>query len=178
VLLGSSSLDDLLNNMDAADRRIFAAVARTGSMSKAALELNTVQSNVTNRVKALEAEIGDAACVVLEPIQAEGGVILPPAGYLREAAALCAKHGALFIADEVQSGFGRTGALFACERYGIEPDLIVLGKSLEGGLPLAGVVGRAELLDATEPGGLGGTFGGNPVACAAALAVLDSGMFI
>jgi 4-aminobutyrate aminotransferase/(S)-3-amino-2-methylpropionate transaminase len=86
---------------------------------------------------------------------------------------LCKKHGILFIADEVQSGFGRTGALFASERYGIEPDLIVTAKSMGGGLPLAAVTGRAEIMDAPGPGGLGGTFAGNPLSCAAALAVLD-----
>jgi 4-aminobutyrate aminotransferase/(S)-3-amino-2-methylpropionate transaminase len=86
---------------------------------------------------------------------------------------LCQKHGILFIADEVQSGFGRTGALFASERYGIEPDIIVTAKSMGGGLPLAAVTGRAEIMDAPGPGGLGGTFAGNPLSCAAALAVLD-----
>jgi 4-aminobutyrate aminotransferase / (S)-3-amino-2-methylpropionate transaminase / 5-aminovalerate transaminase len=86
---------------------------------------------------------------------------------------LCHKYGILFIADEVQSGFGRTGTLFASQRYGIEPDLIVTAKSMGGGLPLAGVTGRAEIMDAPGPGGLGGTFAGNPLSCAAALAVLD-----
>jgi len=86
---------------------------------------------------------------------------------------ICHKHGVLFIADEVQSGFGRTGALFASERYGIEPDIIVTAKSIGGGLPLAAITGRAEIMDAPGPGGLGGTFAGNPVACEAALAVLD-----
>ena len=86
---------------------------------------------------------------------------------------ICHKHGVLFIADEVQTGFGRTGALFACEYYGIEPDLLVTAKSLGGGLPLAAVTGRAEIMDAPGPGGLGGTFAGNPLSCAAALAVLD-----
>jgi 4-aminobutyrate aminotransferase-like enzyme len=86
---------------------------------------------------------------------------------------LCAGHGILYVDDEVQSGVGRTGPVWAIERYGVEPDLLVSGKSLGGGLPLAGVTGRAELMDAVAPGGLGGTFGGNPVACAAALAVLD-----
>ena len=88
-------------------------------------------------------------------------------------AELCARHGILYVDDEVQSGVGRTGPVWAIERYGVEPDLLVSGKSLGGGLPLAAVTGRAELMDAVAPGGLGGTFGGNPVACAAALAVLD-----
>jgi 4-aminobutyrate aminotransferase/(S)-3-amino-2-methylpropionate transaminase len=86
---------------------------------------------------------------------------------------ICHKHGVLFIADEIQSGFGRTGALFASERYGIEPDILVTAKSIGGGLPLAAITGRAEIMDAPGPGGLGGTFAGNPVACEAALAVLD-----
>jgi 4-aminobutyrate aminotransferase/(S)-3-amino-2-methylpropionate transaminase len=86
---------------------------------------------------------------------------------------ICRKHGVLFIADEVQSGFGRTGALFASERFGIEPDMLVTAKSLGGGLPLGAITGRAEIMDAPGPGGLGGTFAGNPAACEAALAVLD-----
>src|SRR5207247_1811289 len=86
---------------------------------------------------------------------------------------ICHNHGVLFIADEVQSGFGRTGKLFASEHYGIEPDIVVTAKSLGGGLPLAAVTGRAEIMDAPGPGGLGGTFAGNPLSCAAALAVLD-----
>ena len=86
---------------------------------------------------------------------------------------ICHKHGVLFIADEVQSGFGRTGRLFASEHYGIEPDIMVTAKSLGGGLPLAAITGRAEIMDAPGPGGLGGTFAGNPLSCAAALAVLD-----
>jgi 4-aminobutyrate aminotransferase/(S)-3-amino-2-methylpropionate transaminase len=103
----------------------------------------------------------------------EGGFIAPPADYFKVLIDLCRKYGILFIADEVQSGFGRTGKLFASEHYGIEPDLIVTAKSLGGGLPLAGVTGRAEIMDAPGPGGLGGTFAGNPLSCAAALAVLD-----
>jgi 4-aminobutyrate aminotransferase/(S)-3-amino-2-methylpropionate transaminase len=103
----------------------------------------------------------------------EGGFIAPPPDYFKVLIDLCRRHGILFIADEVQSGFGRTGTLFASERYGIEPDLIVTAKSLGGGLPLAGVTGRAEIMDAPAPGGLGGTFAGNPLSCAAALAVLD-----
>src|SRR5256885_1942054 len=88
-------------------------------------------------------------------------------------AELCARHGILFIDDEVQSGVGRTGPVWAIEHYGVEPDLLVAGKSLGGGLPLASVTGRAEIVDAVAPGGLGGTFGGNPLACAAAIAVLE-----
>jgi 4-aminobutyrate aminotransferase / (S)-3-amino-2-methylpropionate transaminase / 5-aminovalerate transaminase len=115
----------------------------------------------------------EVAAVIAEPVMGEGGFIAPPTDYFKVLIDLCHKHGILFIADEVQSGFGRTGTLFASERYGIEPDLIVTAKSLGGGLPLAGVTGRAEIMDAPGPGGLGGTFAGNPLSCAAALAVLD-----
>jgi len=115
----------------------------------------------------------EVAAVIAEPVMGEGGFIAPPPDYFKVLVDLCHKHGILFIADEVQSGFGRTGALFASERYGIEPDLIVTAKSLGGGLPLAAVTGRAEIMDAPGPGGLGGTFAGNPLSCAAALAVLD-----
>jgi len=115
----------------------------------------------------------EVAAVIAEPVLGEGGFIAPPPDYFKVLIDLCHKHGILFIADEVQSGFGRTGALFASERYGIEPDLIVTAKSLGGGLPLAAVTGRAEIMDAPGPGGLGGTFAGNPLSCAAALAVLD-----
>jgi len=115
----------------------------------------------------------EVAAVIAEPVLGEGGFVAPPPDYFKVLIDLCHKHGVLFIADEVQSGFGRTGALFASERYGIEPDLIVTAKSLGGGLPLAAVTGRAEIMDAPGPGGLGGTFAGNPVSCAAALATLD-----
>ncbi|HEV3304961.1 MAG TPA: 4-aminobutyrate--2-oxoglutarate transaminase [Candidatus Sulfotelmatobacter sp.] len=115
----------------------------------------------------------EVAAVIAEPVMGEGGFIAPPPDYFKVLIDLCHKHGILFIADEVQSGFGRTGALFASERYGIEPDLIVTAKSLGGGLPLAAVTGRTEIMDAPAVGGLGGTFAGNPLSCAAALAVLD-----
>jgi 4-aminobutyrate aminotransferase/(S)-3-amino-2-methylpropionate transaminase len=113
------------------------------------------------------------AAVIAEPVLGEGGFVAPPQDYFRVLIDICHKHGVLFIADEVQSGFGRTGALFASERHGIEPDIIVTAKSIGGGLPLAAITGRAEIMDAPGPGGLGGTFAGNPVACEAALAVLD-----
>jgi 4-aminobutyrate aminotransferase/(S)-3-amino-2-methylpropionate transaminase len=113
------------------------------------------------------------ACVVLEPVQGEGGFIEMPEDFPGRLKELCDRHGILYVDDEVQSGVGRTGPVWAIERYGVEPDLLVSGKSLGGGLPLAGVTGRAEIVDAVPAGGLGGTFGGNPVACAAALAVLD-----
>jgi 4-aminobutyrate aminotransferase / (S)-3-amino-2-methylpropionate transaminase / 5-aminovalerate transaminase len=113
------------------------------------------------------------ACVVLEPVQGEGGFVVMPPDFPPRLLELCARHGILYVDDEVQSGVGRTGPVWAIERYGVEPDLLVSGKSLGGGLPLAGVTGRAEVIDAVPPGGLGGTFGGNPVSCAAACAVLD-----
>lgn len=113
------------------------------------------------------------AAVVVEPVLGEGGFVVPPSGYLSQLAALCRKHGILMIADEVQTGFGRTGRMFACEHDGVEPDLLVTAKSLAAGLPLAAVVGRAELMDSPGEGGLGGTYAGSPLACAAAHAVLD-----
>jgi 4-aminobutyrate aminotransferase len=113
------------------------------------------------------------ACVVLEPVQGEGGFVPMPPDFPARLRELCDAHGILYVDDEVQSGVGRTGPVWAIERYGVEPDLLVSGKSLGGGLPLAAVTGTAEVMDAVAPGGLGGTFGGNPVACAAALAVLD-----
>jgi 4-aminobutyrate aminotransferase/(S)-3-amino-2-methylpropionate transaminase len=113
------------------------------------------------------------AAVIVEPVQGEGGFVVPPPDFLPALRALCDRHGILLIADEIQSGFGRTGRMFACEHSGVEPDLILMAKSLAAGLPLAAVVGRAEIMDAPQPGGLGGTYGGNPVACAAALAVIE-----
>jgi 4-aminobutyrate aminotransferase / (S)-3-amino-2-methylpropionate transaminase / 5-aminovalerate transaminase len=113
------------------------------------------------------------ACIVLEPVQGEGGFIAMPLDFPPRVKELCERHGILYVDDEVQAGAGRTGPVWAIEHYGVEPDLLVSGKSLGGGLPLAGVTGRAELMDAVPPGGLGGTFGGNPVACAAAIAVLE-----
>jgi 4-aminobutyrate aminotransferase len=114
------------------------------------------------------------ACVVLEPVQGEGGFIAMPPDYPARLQELCRRHGILYVDDEVQAGVGRTGTMWAIEQYdGVEPDLVVSGKSLGGGLPLAGVTGRAEVMDEVHPGGLGGTFAGNPLSCAAALAVLD-----
>jgi 4-aminobutyrate aminotransferase/(S)-3-amino-2-methylpropionate transaminase len=123
-------------------------------------------------VKSLLAD-HDIACVVVEPVQGEGGFIPLPEDFPGRLLDLCREHGALYVDDEVQSGIGRTGPVWAIEHYGVEPDLLASGKSLGGGLPLAAVTGRAEVMDAPEAGGLGGTFGGNPVACAAALAVLE-----
>ncbi len=114
------------------------------------------------------------AAVIVEPVMGEGGFITPPPEFFPTLAEICRRHGILLIADEVQSGFARTGAMFACERLGLEPDLITMAKSLSGGLPLAAVTGRAEIMDTPGPGALGGTFGGNPAACEAALAVLET----
>jgi 4-aminobutyrate aminotransferase / (S)-3-amino-2-methylpropionate transaminase / 5-aminovalerate transaminase len=114
----------------------------------------------------------EVACIVLEPVQGEGGFIPMPAEFIQALRKICDTHGIVYVDDEVQSGCGRTGTIWAIERYDVEPDLLVSGKTLGGGLPLAAVTGRAELMDAPHPGGLGGTFGGNPVACAASLAVL------
>lgn len=113
------------------------------------------------------------AAVIAEPVLGEGGFIAPPKEFYPMVKEICRRHGILFIADEVQSGIGRTGKYFAVEHYGVEPDLITSAKSLGGGLPLAAVIGRAEVMDAAGVGGLGGTFGGNPLSCAAALAALD-----
>jgi 4-aminobutyrate aminotransferase/(S)-3-amino-2-methylpropionate transaminase len=123
----------------------------------------------------LKAEVDPAsvACAVLEPVQGEGGFIAMPTDFPKRLAEVLERHGILYVDDEVQSGVGRTGPVWAIERYGVEPDLLVSGKSLGGGLPLAAVTGRSDVVDAVEPGGLGGTFGGNPVACAAAAVVLD-----
>jgi 4-aminobutyrate aminotransferase len=113
------------------------------------------------------------ACIVLEPVQGEGGFIPMPPEFVQALRRICDEHGILYVDDEVQAGCGRTGTLWAIEQMSVEPDLLVSGKTLGGGLPLAAVTGRSELMDAVHVGGLGGTFGGNPVACAAALAVLD-----
>jgi 4-aminobutyrate aminotransferase len=114
------------------------------------------------------------ACAVLEPVQGEGGFIPMTPDFPRRLQELLDSYGILYVDDEVQAGCGRTGPVWAIEHYGVEPDLMVSGKTLGGGLPLAAVTGRAEIMDAVPPGGLGGTFGGNPVCCAAALAILDA----
>jgi 4-aminobutyrate aminotransferase / (S)-3-amino-2-methylpropionate transaminase / 5-aminovalerate transaminase len=112
------------------------------------------------------------AAVVIEPIQGEGGFIVPAEGFLPALLDWCRRHNVVFVADEVQTGFARTGAMFACEHEGIEPDLTCIAKGIADGLPLSAVTGRAEIMDAPHPSGVGGTFGGNPVACAAALATI------
>ena len=115
----------------------------------------------------------DVACMVLEPVQGEGGFIPMPAEFVQALKERCERYGILYVDDEVQSGCGRTGTVWAIERLGVEPDILVSGKTLGGGLPLAAVTGKAAIMDAPHTGGLGGTFGGNPVSCAAAVAVLD-----
>jgi 4-aminobutyrate aminotransferase/(S)-3-amino-2-methylpropionate transaminase len=118
-------------------------------------------------------EPAHVAAIVFEPVQGEGGFIPAPAELLLGLRALCDRHGILLIADEVQTGFGRTGKMFGVEHSGVKPDMITIAKSLAGGFPLSAVVGRAAVIDAAEPGGLGGTYSGAPISCAAALAVLD-----
>jgi len=116
---------------------------------------------------------GEVAAVIVEPVLGEGGFVAPGSKYFQKIKAHCHQHDILLIADEVQTGFGRTGRMFAMEHHEVEPDMILLGKSLAAGLPLSAVIGRSEIMDAPHVGGLGGTFGGNPVACQAALAVIE-----
>jgi 4-aminobutyrate aminotransferase / (S)-3-amino-2-methylpropionate transaminase / 5-aminovalerate transaminase len=120
-----------------------------------------------------DVEPSHVAAMIIEPVQGEGGFNVAPPELLAELRRICDAHGILLIADEIQSGFGRTGRMFAIEHAGVEPDLVTLAKSLAGGFPLSAVLGRAAVMDAVEPGGLGGTYGGSPIGCAAALAVLD-----
>src|SRR3954447_14904184 len=123
----------------------------------------------------IEKQVGaeNLACLVIEPILGEGGFVVPADGFLPALAAWCRDNGVLFVADEIQSGFCRTGDWFACDHEGVVPDLITTAKGIAGGLPLAAVTGRAEVMDAVHAGGLGGTYGGNPVACAAALGAIE-----
>jgi len=127
-------------------------------------------------ISIMEKQIGadNLAAVVIEPIQGEGGFIVPADGFLPALVDWCRANGVVFVADEVQSGFARTGAMFASEIFGIVPDLVTTAKGIAGGMPLAAVTGRADIMDAAHAGGLGGTYGGNPVACAAALAAIDA----
>ncbi len=113
------------------------------------------------------------ACLLIEPVLGEGGFLPVHPAAARTLQEVCRRHGIVFVCDEVQTGFGRCGSMFACERYGLEPDMVLMAKSLAGGLPLSAVTARAEIMDAPQVGGIGGTFGGNPLACAAGLAVLD-----
>jgi 4-aminobutyrate aminotransferase / (S)-3-amino-2-methylpropionate transaminase / 5-aminovalerate transaminase len=124
----------------------------------------------------VEKQVGadEVACVVIEPVQGEGGFVVPAPGFLPALAQWCTDNGAVFVADEIQSGFARTGDWFACDHEGVVPDLVTTAKGIAGGLPLAAVTGRAEIMDAPHVGGLGGTYGGNPVACAAALGAIET----
>jgi 4-aminobutyrate aminotransferase/(S)-3-amino-2-methylpropionate transaminase len=130
----------------------------------------------TRAISMLESQVGprNLACVVIEPIQGEGGFVVPAPGFLPALSAWCAEHGIVFVADEIQSGFCRTGDWFAVQHEDVVPDLVALAKGIAGGLPLAAVTGRAEIMDAVHVGGLGGTYGGNPLACAAALGAVQT----
>ncbi len=127
-------------------------------------------------ISEMEVQIGDdqVAAIIIEPIQGEGGFIVPAPGFLAALSDWAKANGTVFIADEVQTGFARTGAWFACDHEAVVPDIITMAKGIAGGLPLSAITGRADLLDAVHPGGLGGTYGGNPVACAAALAAIET----
>lgn len=118
-------------------------------------------------------EPSNVAAIVIEPVQGEGGFYQTPVAFMQELRRLCDEHGICLVADEVQTGFARTGKMFAIEHYGVEPDLIPIAKALGGGFPISGLIGKAEIMDSVEPGGLGGTYAGNPISVAAALAVLD-----
>jgi 4-aminobutyrate aminotransferase/(S)-3-amino-2-methylpropionate transaminase len=120
-----------------------------------------------------DVEPGRVAAIIIEPVQGEGGFYPAPAEFLQKLRSICDEHRIVLIVDEVQSGFARTGSLFCVEQAGIEPDLMPVAKSLAGGFPLSGVIGKADIMDSVPPGGLGGTYGGSPIACAAGLAVLD-----
>jgi 4-aminobutyrate aminotransferase/(S)-3-amino-2-methylpropionate transaminase len=122
-----------------------------------------------------KADIGpdNVAAIIIEPVQGEGGFNIVPFEFMRALRELCTKHGIVFIVDEIQSGFARTGKMFACEHAGIEPDIITMAKSMAGGFPISAVTGKAEIMDAPAPGGLGGTYAGSPIGCAAANAVID-----
>jgi 4-aminobutyrate aminotransferase len=135
----------------------------------------SVQDSLHALEKLFKADVEpeQVAAIILEPVQGEGGFYIAPKDFMETLRKICDKYGILLICDEVQSGFARTGKLFAVEHYGIEPDLMTMAKSLAGGLPLSGVVGKAHIMDSPEPGGLGGTYGGSPLGCAAAHAVLD-----
>jgi 4-aminobutyrate aminotransferase/(S)-3-amino-2-methylpropionate transaminase len=127
-----------------------------------------------DEVFATEIAAERVAAIIIEPVQGDGGFLPAPAPFLKALRKITSRHGIVLITDEIQTGFGRTGKLFAFEHYGIQPDLVTVAKSLAGGFPLSGVIGRAEIMDAPLPGGLGGTYGGNAIGCAAALAVLDA----
>ncbi len=126
-----------------------------------------------DRFFAAEVAPENIAAMIIEPVQGEGGFLVPPKEFLPGLKSICEKHGIVFIADEVQTGFGRTGKMFAVEHFGVEPDLMTVAKSIAAGMPISGVVGKAEIMDAPDPGHIGGTYGGNPVSCVAGLATID-----
>ncbi len=134
------------------------------------------EQTAARATRLVEKQVGadQVACLVVEPIQGEGGFVVPAPGFLPALARWCAEHGVLLVADDIQTGFARTGAMFACDHEGVVPDLVTTAKGIAGGLPLAALTGRAEVMDAVHVGGLGGTYGGNPVACAAALAAIET----
>jgi 4-aminobutyrate aminotransferase/(S)-3-amino-2-methylpropionate transaminase len=150
-------------------RAPFPYAYRSSAPDAAEESLRAVRSLVVDHIGA-----DQLAAIVVEPVLGEGGVVPAPPSFLRGLRALCDEHGIVLVVDEIQTGFGRTGTLFACEQSGVVPDLMTIAKGLGSGLPIAAVTGRAEIMDAPGEGGLGTTFGGNPVACAAALAVLDA----
>ncbi|MEW5898473.1 MAG: 4-aminobutyrate--2-oxoglutarate transaminase [Bacillota bacterium] len=139
-------------------------------LSYPACELRCVQN--LERFFVAEQSADNVAALIAEPVQGEGGFIVPPPEFLPGLKEICARHGVLFIADEVQTGFGRTGKLFACEHFGLVPDIITIAKSLGAGFPISAVTGRAEIMDAPDVGEIGGTYGGNPLSCVAALQVV------
>jgi 4-aminobutyrate aminotransferase/(S)-3-amino-2-methylpropionate transaminase len=147
---------------------------RSGGQREAAGQCCMASRRYLDEIFAATVDPGSVAAIVIELELGEGGFIPAPVEFIRTLAAFAREHGILFVADEIQTGFGRTGRLFACEHYDLVPDVITTAKSLAGGLPLAAVTGRAEVMEAAQVGGLGGTYGGNPVACSAALAVLDA----
>ena len=120
----------------------------------------------------VQAPTEEIAALIVEPVLGEGGIVVPPKGYLERLKGICTEEGIVFIADEVQTGMGRTGKMFACQQFGVVPDILIMGKSLAGGFPLSAVTGRGEIMDAPHVGGLGGTFSGNPLACRAAMEVI------
>jgi 4-aminobutyrate aminotransferase/(S)-3-amino-2-methylpropionate transaminase len=136
----------------------------------------TGEQAAARALELVEKQVGadEVACIVIEPVQGEGGFVVPAPGFLPALAQWCTANGAVFVADEIQSGFARTGDWFACDHEGVVPDLVTTAKGIAGGLPLAAVTGRAEIMDAPHVGGLGGTYGGNPVACAAALGAIET----
>ena len=137
---------------------------------------NCAEEALNEVLQKIDKEIGaeNVAAIIIEPIQGEGGFIVPPKGFLPGLAAFAKEHGIVFVADEVQTGFARTGDMFACEDEQVIPDLITTAKGIAGGLPLSGVTGRAEIMDSVHVGGLGGTFGGSPIACAAAIGAIKT----